>query len=427
MSKRLWPPVTSVSTRRLRCTTPSSSARDVRARRPPCSWRDGGSRCCSSTGRPSRAIPSRRTSSGRTAPRCCRGGVSWHAGGDRRTADLPAHDVRCRTVRASRHHSRRERWQGRVLSAPHGARQPAVERSGRMRGRDREEFHGRRVAGDRRYRGRDSRPRQNWRRRRRAALASSSAPMACNSFVARPVRAPEYDRSPGGGVRLLLILQRRAAGRHRAVRARPLCFRRRTDERRSPPGDGELAHKRVSPPCAPTSRVTCDGRSTLAPEFRGSRARGPSRGEVGTARPACLATSGSRTGRVGRWWATPSYNRDPITAQGISDAFIDAEMLVDGAQRGCRGRRCARRPLWRRTKPRATSEFGRCTSSRISSAALEPRPPEMQALFGALYGNQDATNAFLSAITGAIPLPDFMSTENLGRIMAAAKDVEFHR
>ena len=48
----------------------------------------------------------------------------------------------------------------------------------------------------------------------------------------------------------------------------------------------------------------------------------------------------------------------------------------------------------------------------------------MQALFAALRGNQDATNAFLSAITGAIPLPDFMSDENLGRIMAAAKSVD---
>ena len=55
-------------------------------------------------------------------------------------------------------------------------------------------------------------------------------------------------------------------------------------------------------------------------------------------------------------------------------------------------------------------------------AALEPPPPEMQALFAALRGNQDATNAFLSAITGAIPLGDFMSNENLGRIMAAAKE-----
>jgi 2-polyprenyl-6-methoxyphenol hydroxylase-like FAD-dependent oxidoreductase len=40
-------------------------------------------------------------------------------------------------------------------------------------------------------------------------------------------------------------------------------------------------------------------------------------------------------------------------------------------------------------------------------AALEPPPPDMRALFGALRHNQDATNAFLSAITGAIPLSDF--------------------
>ena len=57
-------------------------------------------------------------------------------------------------------------------------------------------------------------------------------------------------------------------------------------------------------------------------------------------------------------------------------------------------------------------------------AALEPPPPEMQALFGALRDNQNATNAFLSAITGAIPLPDFMSSENLDRILVTAKSVE---
>jgi hypothetical protein len=58
-------------------------------------------------------------------------------------------------------------------------------------------------------------------------------------------------------------------------------------------------------------------------------------------------------------------------------------------------------------------------------ATLEPPPPEMQALVSALRHNQDATNAFLSAITGAIPLPDFMSHENVGRILAAAKHAEF--
>ena len=55
-------------------------------------------------------------------------------------------------------------------------------------------------------------------------------------------------------------------------------------------------------------------------------------------------------------------------------------------------------------------------------AALDPPPPEMQALFRALRGNQDATNAFLSAITGTIPLRDFMSDDNLSRILSASKD-----
>ena len=53
-------------------------------------------------------------------------------------------------------------------------------------------------------------------------------------------------------------------------------------------------------------------------------------------------------------------------------------------------------------------------------AALEPAPPEMRTLFSALRGNQDATNAFLSAITGAIPLADFMAPDNISRITATA-------
>jgi 2-polyprenyl-6-methoxyphenol hydroxylase-like FAD-dependent oxidoreductase len=131
----------------------------------------------------------------------------------------------------------------------------------------------------------------------------------------------------------------------------------------------------------------------------------------------------------GKGWALvgdASYNRDPITAQGISDAFIDAEMLVEALCGGLSGRGALEDSLGahesaRNERVRPMYEF------TTQLAALEPPPPEMQALFGALRGNQDATNAFLSAITGAIPLTDFMSNENLGRIMAAAKDVEFHR
>ena len=125
----------------------------------------------------------------------------------------------------------------------------------------------------------------------------------------------------------------------------------------------------------------------------------------------------------GKGWALVAdagYNRDPITAQGISDAFIDAAGLTDALGTWLSGGATfdnvmAAHEAARNERVRPMYEF----TSHL--ATLEPPPPEMQALFAALRGNQHATNAFLSAITGAIPLPDFMSDENLGRIMAAAK------
>ncbi|HET7696341.1 MAG TPA: NAD(P)/FAD-dependent oxidoreductase [Vicinamibacterales bacterium] len=128
----------------------------------------------------------------------------------------------------------------------------------------------------------------------------------------------------------------------------------------------------------------------------------------------------------GRGWALAgdaSYNRDPITAQGISDAFIDAELLAEALGKWLAGDGAfeevmAGHEAARNERVRPMYEF------TTHLAALEPAPPEMRALFAALRHNQDATNAFLSAITGAIPLPDFMSHDNIGRIMAAANERE---
>jgi 2-polyprenyl-6-methoxyphenol hydroxylase-like FAD-dependent oxidoreductase len=125
----------------------------------------------------------------------------------------------------------------------------------------------------------------------------------------------------------------------------------------------------------------------------------------------------------GNGWALAGdagYNRDPMTAQGISDAFIDAGMLVEALDAGFSGRgdldqQLAAYESTRNERVRPMYEF------TLQLATLDPAPPEMQALFQALRGNQDATNAFLSAITGAIPLRDFMSPENLGRIIAAGR------
>jgi 2-polyprenyl-6-methoxyphenol hydroxylase-like FAD-dependent oxidoreductase len=129
----------------------------------------------------------------------------------------------------------------------------------------------------------------------------------------------------------------------------------------------------------------------------------------------------------GKGWALvgdASYTRDPITAQGITDAFIDAELLAEAIGASLSGNGTFEALMEaheaaRNERVRPMYEF----TSQL--ATLEPPPPEMQALFGALRHNQEATNAFLSAITGAIPLPDFMSDENLGRIMAAAQNVDF--
>jgi 2-polyprenyl-6-methoxyphenol hydroxylase-like FAD-dependent oxidoreductase len=124
----------------------------------------------------------------------------------------------------------------------------------------------------------------------------------------------------------------------------------------------------------------------------------------------------------GAGWALvgdAAYDKDPITAQGISDAFLDAEGLSQALDEEWSGRRPLGEALAahqasrdRRTKP--MYDF------TCQLATLEPPPPVMQRLFLALRANQADTNQFLSAITGSRPLPAFMNPENLDRIMASA-------
>jgi len=113
------------------------------------------------------------------------------------------------------------------------------------------------------------------------------------------------------------------------------------------------------------------------------------------------------------------YNKDPITAQGISDAFIDAENLTEAIDAGF----SERRPL-----EEALAEYASRRDERVKPlyhftcdlATLAPPPPEMQQRFAAMHQNQEATNQFYSAITGSLPLPVFMNPANIGRIMAGA-------
>ena len=53
-------------------------------------------------------------------------------------------------------------------------------------------------------------------------------------------------------------------------------------------------------------------------------------------------------------------------------------------------------------------------------AQLNPPPPEMQQLLGAMDGNQEAMDQFVSVQAARFPHPEFFAPENIGKIMAHA-------
>jgi 2-polyprenyl-6-methoxyphenol hydroxylase-like FAD-dependent oxidoreductase len=110
---------------------------------------------------------------------------------------------------------------------------------------------------------------------------------------------------------------------------------------------------------------------------------------------------------------------DPITGQGINDAFLDAESLATAVDAGLSGRHPLQEALadhQSRRDERATPLY----DFTCEIAKLEPPPPPLQQLFAALHGNQGATNEFYSALTGSTPWPAFMNPENIGRIVATS-------
>jgi flavin-dependent dehydrogenase len=114
------------------------------------------------------------------------------------------------------------------------------------------------------------------------------------------------------------------------------------------------------------------------------------------------------------------YNKDPITAQGISDAFHDAEWCtaaIDAWQSGSASYNEAM-TAWHRARDARAMPIYEFTSQM---AALEPPPPEMLQLFSAMHGNQEAMNGFASVVSGAVSPLEFFSEENVGHILAAAR------
>jgi len=113
------------------------------------------------------------------------------------------------------------------------------------------------------------------------------------------------------------------------------------------------------------------------------------------------------------------YHKDPNLAQGISDAFRDAELLTEAIDDGLSGRRLIEKAMAdyeRRRNEAAMPGY----ELDCQFASLEPPPEEIQQLFGALHGNQEETDRFLGTIFETVPIPEFFAPQNVQRIIQAA-------
>jgi flavin-dependent dehydrogenase len=113
------------------------------------------------------------------------------------------------------------------------------------------------------------------------------------------------------------------------------------------------------------------------------------------------------------------YNTDYITAQGISDAFRDAEACADALHEAFTGSRTFEEAgeRWRSARDARVKGMYELTAE---FASLEPPPPELQSLLAAVARSDAAMDDFARVLAGVTPPADFFSDENAGRILAAA-------
>ncbi len=115
------------------------------------------------------------------------------------------------------------------------------------------------------------------------------------------------------------------------------------------------------------------------------------------------------------------YHKDAITAQGITDAFCHAELLAEAIDEGFSGRKPLDEALAGYEQQRNEAVMPMYEFTCQFHSTLEQPPVEMQQLFGALAGNQGETDRFLGTLAGTVPIPEFFSPENMGRIIGAGQ------
>jgi 2-polyprenyl-6-methoxyphenol hydroxylase-like FAD-dependent oxidoreductase len=113
------------------------------------------------------------------------------------------------------------------------------------------------------------------------------------------------------------------------------------------------------------------------------------------------------------------YIKDSITAQGMTDAFLDAERCAIALGQVFSGAR---------SFDAAMGEYHRDRDERVLAmyeltcelATLEPPPPHMQQLLAAIVGDQHAMDDFVRMNAGTIPPAEFLTPDRLAAVMSSS-------
>jgi 2-polyprenyl-6-methoxyphenol hydroxylase-like FAD-dependent oxidoreductase len=112
------------------------------------------------------------------------------------------------------------------------------------------------------------------------------------------------------------------------------------------------------------------------------------------------------------------YTKDPITAQGIADAFADAERGAAALDEVLSGRRTFGDAMaaFQDDRDEAAMAMYEFTTQL---ATLEPPPQEVQQLLGAIHGNQPAMDAFASVVAGTLSPVELFDPDRVQRLLDA--------
>ncbi len=115
------------------------------------------------------------------------------------------------------------------------------------------------------------------------------------------------------------------------------------------------------------------------------------------------------------------YTKDPVTAQGIANAFLSAEQVASTLTAVWAGERSFEEAMRRYQveRDRAVLPMYEFTTQL---ATLEPPPPDMQELLVAVAGNQPAMDAFVSVNAGTMSPEEFFDPDHLAGLFAPAGD-----